>query len=124
MSAGTCTRFRVDSHHIILRYSHSAFAPALEFPVELVAENDKESILRVPIELGESTAVTLLAENYMVNGIVRFCRADTDAFLITVAKRVITDRQYETAFFHDPGPLGVDDFLTEEEEARILESLQ
>jgi hypothetical protein len=80
--------------------------------------------VRAPRRVGEDTPVTLVATGYTVNGIVRFCRADKESYLITVSTCEISDDQLKTAHFHDPGALAVDDFLTEEEEAKILESLQ
>jgi len=124
MSPSSFTRLRTDSNTIILRWFDSPSSPALELPVELVAEDGLEPILRAPFQLDEHTPVTLVAKDYMVNGIVRFCRADRNSYLITVSTNDASDARFETAFFHDPGPLAVDDFLTEEEEAKILESLQ
>jgi len=93
-------------------------------PVEIVDEDDSEPILRVPLKIGEETPVTLLARNYMVNGIVRFCRPDRNSYLITVATNDFSGERFDNAHFRDPGVLVLDDFLTEEEEQKILESLQ
>src|ERR1700750_975210 len=123
MSPGSLTRLRVHSNKLILRWADSPTTSAFELPVEIVDEKDSEPILRAPLKIGEETPVTLVAEDYMVNGIVRFCQADRNSYLITVALRDIPDERPGTAYFRDPGALEIDDFLTEEEETKILESL-
>jgi len=60
----------------------------------------------------------------MVNGIVRFCRPDNNSYLVTVSTQDVPDETFDIRYFRDPGSLAIDDFLTEEEEAKILESLQ
>jgi hypothetical protein len=124
MSPRTTTRLLAQSGQIILRWSDAASAPALEWPVELVDSENPDPVVRAPRRVGEDTPVTLVAEGYTVNGIVTFCRADKDSYLITVSISEISQDQLETAHFRDPGALAVDDFLSEEEEAKILESLQ
>jgi hypothetical protein len=112
------------SDRIILRWFENPSAPAIELPVEVVDADHSELILRVSLKIGEQTPVTLLAKDYMVNGIVGLCRPDRNMYLITVATDDVSVEQVEGARFRDPGALVVDDFLTEEEEAKILESLQ
>jgi hypothetical protein len=118
------TRLRAQSKGIILRWSDTPSSPTLELPVEIVNEDDYEPIIRAPLKVGEETPVTLLSKDYMVNGIVRFCRADKNSFLITVSTAGTPEEQLNASFFRDPGALVIDDFLTEEEEAKILQSLQ
>ena len=124
MCAGSITRLRAQSSGIILRWSETPSSPVLELPVEIVNEDDSEPIIRAPLKVGEETPVTLLSRDYMVNGIVRFCRADKNSFLITVSTAGAPEEQLNASFFRDPGALVIDDFLTEEEEAKILQSLQ
>lgn len=124
MSASSITRQLARSGQIILRWSDTPSAPALELPVELVDSDNGEPTVRAPRRVVEHTPVALVAKGYMVNGIVRFCRADKEFYLITVSACEISEDRFEPAPFRDPGALAVDDFLTEEEEAKILESLQ
>lgn len=124
MSASSITRLLGQSSEIILRWSDTPFAPARESVVELVDSDNPDPLVRAPLRINEETPVTLVAEGYMVNGIVRFCRADKESYLITVSTCEISKGGSETVHFRDPGALTVDDFLTEEEEAKILESLQ
>src|SRR5436305_9218407 len=123
MSPSSTTRLRAYSNKIILRWADSPTATALELPVEIVDEKDSEPIVRAPVKIGEETPVTLVADDYMVNGIVRFCRADRNSYLITVTTQDVSDERPGTVHFRDPGALVIDDFLTEDEEAKILESL-
>lgn len=63
----------------------------------------------------------------MVNGIPRFASRDEngDGYLATAPTDLtLTGHgQFEKVNQRDPGALVVDDFLTEEEEAKILDSL-
>lgn len=123
MSPSSFTSLRAHSNKLVLRWVDSPSAPAYEFPVEIVDENDSGPILRAPLNIEEQTPVTLVAEDYTVNGIVRSCLADRNSYLITVATQDVSDQLAGTAYFRDPGVFVLDDFLTEEEEAKILESL-
>jgi hypothetical protein len=60
----------------------------------------------------------------MANGIGRFCRTEDFISWITFADPRVPDEHTEAGYLRDPGALVVDDFLTEEEEAKILESLE
>ena len=124
MSPSIFTRLRALSSKIILRWSDPPSAPLAELPVEIVDEDNFEPIIRAPLKISEQTPVTLLTENFMVNGIVRSCRTDRNSFLLTIATEDLSAERLERAQFRDPGALVVDDFLTEEEEAKILEALQ
>jgi len=124
MSPSSYTRLKASFGEIILRWAYSPSAPAIELPVEIVDEKDWEPIIRASLRIAEATPVTLVANDYTVNGIVRFCRADKNSYLITVATQDGSDERPATAYFRDPGSLVLDDFLTEEEEAKILESLE
>ena len=124
MSPGNTTRLKADSSKIILRSADSTSVPGFELPVEIVVDDESEPIIRAPLAVGEDTRVTLVANDYMVNGIVRFCRADRNSYLITIVTQHASGERSDTGYFRDPGTLAVDDFLTEEEEAKILESLE
>ncbi|MFL6447414.1 MAG: hypothetical protein ACJ746_06955 [Bryobacteraceae bacterium] len=107
-----------------MRWSDSPSAPALELPGEVVDNSNSEPIVRVSLKINEQTAVTLLGKDFMLNGIVRSCRPEKDCYLVTVATDDVSGQRFEQAHFRDPGVLALDDFLTEEEEAKILESLE
>jgi hypothetical protein len=124
MRSSSITRLKAYSDEIFLRWAASPLDPGYELPVEIVSEDDSEPVIRAPLEIGEETPVTLVAKGYMVNGIVRFCRPDRNSYLITVATKNALEEHSEAAYFRDPGALAVDDFLTEEEERKILESLE
>src|SRR5205807_1454779 len=66
--------------------------------------------------------VFLIGNHYTKNGIVRSCHEEGDSFLLTI----LIDSEHsgpELLPEYDPGLFGVDDFLTEEEESKILEGL-
>ncbi len=124
MRPSSITRLKAESDEIILRWSDTPTAPAVELRVEIVHESNSEPIIRAPLKIGEETPVTLLAKDYMVNGIVRSCSPDKNSYLITVSTQDALEQRFEQTYCPDPGSLVVDDFLTEEEEAKILESLE
>lgn len=124
MRPSSITRLRAESGEVFLRWSEIPSAPVFELPVEIVNEDDFEILIRVPLQIGENTPVTLLAKNSMVNGIVRYCRSDRNSYVITVSTNDASQEAFQVAYSRDPGALVVDDFLSEEEEAKILEGLQ
>jgi hypothetical protein len=118
------TSFMQQSEALILRWADFPDSPSRELPVEMVDDLASESVIRVALRISEATPVSLLGPGYMVNGIVRSCRPEKDSFLVTIVANDESTFGNVLAFGRDPGSLLVDDFLTEEEEAKILEGLQ
>src|SRR3954454_3664369 len=98
MSPSSITRLREHSSKIFLRSADTSSVPAFELPVEIVEGDDSEPIIRAPLAVGEDTPVTLVANDYMVNGIVRFCRADRNSYLITITTQRSSDERSETGY--------------------------
>ena len=81
-----------------------------------------ESFVRSGLWVPEETRVFLTGKDYTGNGIVRFCQEEGNSFVLTI--HIVSE--YTTPDLlpeYDPGLLAVDEFLTEEEEAKILDSL-
>ena len=113
-----------DLSPLILRWTEPPGSESRELPVEMVQNRNSGSIVRISLRINEATPVSLLGRHYMVNGIVRSCRAENDSFLLTIESDQNNVYDSYSMSGRDPGSLVVDDFLTEEEEAKILESLQ
>lgn len=73
--------------------------------------------------MSEKTKVTLIGKDYTGIGIVKSCRRDGENFILSIG---LTEEFIQAALPSDadPGALVVDDFVTEEQETKILEGLQ
>jgi hypothetical protein len=111
-----------NADQLFLRWSDDPTLPMREQRVEMVRLYSSESIIRSALRINEKTKVLLIGNHYTRNGIVRSCREEGDSFLLTI----LIDPEHsgpELLPEYDPGLFGVDDFLTEEEESKILEDL-
>ena len=112
-----------NADQLFLRWCDDPSLPMRVQPVEMVGLCTSESIIRSALKVNEKTKVFLIGNHYTKNGIVRSCHEEGDSFLLTI----LTDLEHpgpELLPEHDPGLFAVDDFLTEEEESKILESLR
>jgi len=98
---------------VLLRWSDSPNAPQQEEFAQLLEAHLSEAVLRSALKICEKTKVYLKTNLYAGGGIVRSCRPDGSYFVL----RISMDSK------SDPGVLTVDQFLTEEDERRILEEL-
>ena len=122
MSAVAIASQAKDGEPFYLRWCDNPELPFREEPVELVGLQSSESVIRSALRVGEETEVFLIGKRYTGNGIVRSCQREGNSFLLTI--RIGSEfKTPELLPDYDPGVLAVDDFLTEEEEAKILESL-
>lgn len=107
---------------IFLRWSDYPELSIREEPVEVIGLDTFQSVLRSNLRVNEKTQVRLIGETYTGNGIVRSCQQEGTGFVLTItmsAETSLSELRQEL----DPGVFAVEEFLTEEEEARILESL-
>lgn len=108
---------------LYVRWSEKYNVSLLEQKVALIRREGLEWVISCPVRILEKTQVYLTGDGAMGNGIVRFCRREGTAYMLTISMSVeppfIPPRQE-----FDPGILAIDDFLTEEEEAKILDSLK
>jgi hypothetical protein len=70
----------------------------------------------------EKTKVTLIGKDYTGIGIVKSCREDGKNFIVTIGIGDQGPRMHHAAQ-PDPSVLLVDEFITEEQESKILEDL-
>ena len=90
--------------------------------MELLHHSSQEWIVQSPTLISEQTQVYFDGSFYTGSGRIRSCFRDTSCFVLTIAMSL------EECFVlprheFDPGLLEVDSFLTEEEETKILDSL-
>jgi len=81
-----------------------------------------EAIIKSTLKVNEKTKVTLIGKDYTGIGIVKSCRGDGKNFIMTIG---IGEEWIRPAPAGEPDPsvLVIDEFITEEQEAQILQDL-
>lgn len=111
MSAGNSTGC------FLLCWSESSNSAFHEHVVEVISSQATETVIRSPICVREKTAVLLLGTKS--SGIVRSCHKEGNVFILTIsAKEEINI--FSSGSQRDPGPIAVESFLSEEQEAELL----
>ncbi|MDQ2775146.1 MAG: hypothetical protein M3Y57_09560 [Acidobacteriota bacterium] len=86
----------------------------------MVKTGFSEAIIRSALKIGEETSVSLVGTYYNESGTVRSCRPEGSKFIVTIRiKAHLPTPKYGI----DPGVFALEDFLTEEQELKILEEL-
>jgi hypothetical protein len=110
-----------DSGQLLLRWSDdSKFASREEF-VDVLSRQLSGIVVRSSSAIAENTPVCLAGAQYIANGIARSCRKDSNSFILGIL--IDTESKIHNTSALDPAIFSVDDFLTEEQEAAILENL-
>jgi hypothetical protein len=110
-----------DSGQLLLRWSDgSSFASREEF-VDVLSRQLSGIVVRSSSAIAENTPVCLAGAQYIANGIARSCRKDSNSFILGIL--IDTESKIHNTSALDPAIFSVDDFLTEEQEAAILENL-
>lgn len=107
---------------VLLRWSETPESPSVEELVELLQTRVREAVIRSTRKVREATRVYLIGKHYMGNGVVRSCRPEGNAFILNIVINEKVMVHYASEL--DPGVLTVEDFLTEEQEAQILQDLE
>jgi hypothetical protein len=106
----------------LLCWSETPHSPAREEFVEVLESHLTGAVIKSSLEVSEQTKVTLIGKDYTRIGIVKSCREDGKSFILTISMGD-ADVLQPVLEDCDPGVLTVDSFLTEEEEAKILQGL-
>ncbi len=122
MSAATIASQAQGAGQCFLRWSDGPELPVREEPVEVVGVSSSEPLIRSALMVIEETKVFLIGSGYSGNGIVRSCQKEGNSFLLTIGINT-ESMQPELPTAYDPGLFAIDDFLTEEDEDKILASL-
>ena len=88
----------------------------------MLATHSQEATIKSTLEVREQTKVTLIGKDYTGIVIVTSCRGDGQSFILTISMGK-DQSAGSPSLQRDPGVLAVDSFLTEEEEAKILQDL-
>jgi|ERR1700728_3455473 hypothetical protein len=121
MSSGH-TSSDVESDQALLCWSEAPNSPSREEFVQVLETHLSEAIIKSNLKVDEKTKVTLIGKDYTGIGIVRACRRDGKNFIVTIG---MGEERTGPApgIERDPSVLVVDDFITEEQEAKILNDL-
>jgi hypothetical protein len=106
-----------------LRWSEAANSTSREEFAELIQTHPTEALIRCSPRLRKDTQVYLIVPGrYKMSGVVASCRKEGNSFIVRIVINENLNPQHRSEL--DPGILIVDDFLTEEEEAKILKALE
>ncbi len=123
MSAAAIAGPLGSTDQVVLRWSDNSELPVREETVEILESCFPESIVRSSLQVSEETYVYLIGKDYTGNGIIQSCRSEGNEFILTIL--MTSDFPLpELSIKPDPGVFAIDEFLTEEEELKILESLR
>jgi len=103
-----------------LRWSEQKGGSLREELVDILEEHVPQWIIRSAREVNANTPVHLTGENYSGDGIVQSCKQENFGFVITIFMNE-NEAFAESKAGRDPGVFAIEEFLTEEEEAKILE---
>ena len=106
----------------LLCWSEAPHSPAREEFVQVLESHSEEAVIRSTLQVSERTKVTLIGKDYTGIGFVKSCRAEGETFIVTISM-ADDDPTNAPHSQRDPGVLAVDNFLTEEDEAKILQDL-
>ena len=110
------------SEKVLLRWSEAANSTLREEFVELIDSHPAEALIRCSPKLKKDTQVYLVADRCKMSGIVTSSRKEGNSFSVRIVMNENLTPQHGSEL--DPGILAVDDFLTDEEEAKILKDLE
>jgi len=110
------------SDKVLLRWSDTPNSPSREEIVEILETDPDEAVIRSALKVSERTEVLLIGKDYSEMGVVRSCRQQGNKFIVTIQMGPAAE-PFQRGSQVDPGVLAIDDFLTEEQEAQILNDL-
>ncbi len=112
-----------DTDRALLRWSDAASAVSHEQFVEIVEARLSEAVLGSTCEIPVDTKVRLIGRDYTGEGTVRSCRSEGTLYKLSLSMGEELPQSTQHSTF-DPGLFAVENFLTEEQEAKILKDLE
>jgi len=111
-----------ESDQALLCWSEAPNSPSREEFVQVLETHLSEAVIKSTLKVNEKTKVTLIGKDYTGIGIVRSCRGDGKNFIVTIG---IGEEGMRTGPVGKPDPsvLVIDEFITEEQESKILQDL-
>lgn len=106
----------------LLCWSEAPNSLSREEFVQVLETHLSEAVIKATRKVDEKTKVTLIGKDYTGIGIVKSCRGEGKNFIMTIQIDEPGPRTGAAAKA-DPGVLIVNDFVTAEQEAKILEEL-
>lgn len=106
--------------YALLRWFEDPRSKHREEVVEIVNDHAYQTVVRSALELHPETKVSLITEDYTEESVVRACQSEETWFLLTLEG---SQHHGEARVAIDPGVFSVNDFLSETQEAAILEEV-
>jgi len=106
--------------YALLRWFDDPRSKHREELVEIVDDHECHTVVRSSFDLEPETKVSLITENYAEESVVQACQSENTWFVLTLKS---TQNHRDVSAAIDPGVFSVNDFLTEEQEAAILEEV-
>jgi len=125
MPVGSMTDMPAPPDHLVLRWSQPSGISVREENVEFIRSSLGEATIRCLSQLEVDLRVNLISKSCEREGVVRSCIKEGSTFVVAIL--IDSDEDiYRAALLHnyDPGSLIIDDFLSEEDEAKILGDLE
>jgi hypothetical protein len=110
------------SEQVLLRWSDAANSRSHAEFVHVIQAHLTEAVIRCNLKVRGNTPVYLVGKHYTVNGIVRSCRKAGSSYIVRIA--IDENLKLRDGSEADPGVFVVEDFLTEEQEAKILKDFE
>ncbi|MBV9265865.1 MAG: hypothetical protein JO061_06830 [Acidobacteriaceae bacterium] len=111
-----------DSEQVRLRWSDEPGSPVREQMVELVRLRSDSVVISSPIRLAEQTLVRLLGKDCAGAGVIASCEEKGSCFILTI--HIQPEEVFSLGSDMDPGVFAVEDFITEEQELKILKEIE
>jgi hypothetical protein len=117
----SASSFSGDSGQLLLRWSDGSNFVSHEEFVDVLSRQLSRITVRSGSAIAQDTPVFLAGGQYIANGIARSCRKDSsNSFILGIL--IDTESNIHSGSARDPGIFVLEDFITEEQEAAILEN--
>lgn len=109
------------SGRLLLRWSDFSVNASREEFVDIISRQASKMVVRSISEVVQNTRVFLVGKQYAASGTTRSCSKGGVSFVLAIL--IETESYLGSDSGWDPGVVTVEDFLSEEQEARILDDL-
>jgi hypothetical protein len=110
-----------DPDQVLLSWSDSPGSPKKQERGQIITVHTSDAVIRSAAPIMVNTTVRVTGTHYTGNGIVTSCRKEASEYILTLTE---SDDLPFKGSKRDPGVVAVENFLTEEQEAQILNELK
>jgi hypothetical protein len=110
-----------DPDQVLLSWSESPGSTKKQELGQIITVHTSDAVIRSAAPIMVNTTVRVTGKHYTGNGIVQSCTKENTGYILTLTES--DDLPFQGSK-RDPGVVAVENFLTEEQEAQILEELK